>query len=85
MEKMVLDDFIKYAKEQFGCDLMVQSCDVPDTFERVFGASFLNDKSSLSQRDGFDYSLSYENVSLDVQLTDHGTNNIYNSFDGLAA
>lgn len=44
MEKMVLDDFIRYAKEQFDCEISVKKCDKPDTFASIFGASFLNDK-----------------------------------------
>ena len=36
-----LDDFIRYAKEQFDCDISVEKSDIPDTFERIFGASFL--------------------------------------------
>ena len=43
-EKMVLDDFIKYAKEQFDCEISVKKCDKPDTFASIFGASFLNEK-----------------------------------------
>ena len=42
--KMVLDDFIKYAKEQFDCEISVKKCDKPDTFASIFGASFLNEK-----------------------------------------
>ena len=44
IEKMVLDDFIRYAKEQFDCEISVKKCDKPDTFDSIFGASFLNDK-----------------------------------------
>lgn len=28
---MVLDDFIRYAKEQFDCEISVKKCDKPDT------------------------------------------------------
>lgn len=38
MEKMVLDDFIRYAKEQFDCEISVKKCDKPDTFDSIFGA-----------------------------------------------
>ena len=40
---MELDDFIKYAKEKFGCEVSVKMCEKPDTFADIFGASFLND------------------------------------------
>ena len=36
-----LDDFIRYVKEQFDCDIFVEKSDTPDTFERIFGVSFL--------------------------------------------
>lgn len=32
MGKMELDDFIKYAKEKFGCEVSVKMCEKPDTF-----------------------------------------------------
>ena len=48
MKKMVLDDFIKYAKEQFDCEISVKKCDKPDTFASIFGASFLNEKIEAS-------------------------------------
>ena len=54
MGKMVLDDFIKYAKEQFNCDITVKPCDKPDTFASVFGASFLNDKNYMEIVDDFE-------------------------------
>ncbi|MDD6482786.1 MAG: hypothetical protein PUF65_11075 [Lachnospiraceae bacterium] len=86
MEKMVLDDFIKYAKEQFDCEISAKKCDSPDTFAGIFGASFLNDKSSTEKVDGFESALSYENISLDVQfIMDDGMNVAYSSNVGLAA
>ena len=82
MEKMVLDDFIKYAKEQFDCEISVKKCDSPDTFAGIFGASFL----STEKVDGFESALSYENISLDVQfIMDDGMNVAYSSNVGLAA
>lgn len=47
MGKMVLDDFIRYAKEQFDCKISVKKCDKPDTFASIFGTSFLNDKNCV--------------------------------------
>lgn len=32
-----MDDFIKYAKEEFGVNLILIENDVPDTFESIFG------------------------------------------------
>ena len=86
MGKMVLDDFIKYAKEQFNCDIIVKPCDKPDTFASVFGASFLNDKNYMEIVDGFERELNYENVSIDVEFTiDDGINVVYMDNVGLAA
>ena len=41
---MVLNDFIKYTKEQFDHEISVKKCDNPDTFASIFDASFLNEK-----------------------------------------
>ena len=35
MGKMELDDFIKYAKEKFGCEVSVKMCEKPDTFADI--------------------------------------------------
>ena len=50
MGKMELDDFIKYAKEKFGCEVSVKMCEKPDTFADIFGASFLNDNEYMENR-----------------------------------
>lgn len=34
---MELDDFIKYAKEKFGCEVYVEKFENPDTFNKIFG------------------------------------------------
>lgn len=41
-KKMNLDGFLKYAKEQFDCDVFVKPCDEADPFVQIFGTSFLN-------------------------------------------
>lgn len=34
---MELDDFIKYAKENFGCKVSVEKSENHDTFDKIFG------------------------------------------------
>ena len=88
MGKMGLDDFIRYAKEQFDCEISVKKSDKPDTFADIFGASFLNDKYGVEMEmvDSFESDISYENVTIDVQLAiDDGMGSIYSSNVGLAA
>lgn len=86
MKKMVLDDFIKYAKEQFDCEISVKKCDKPDTFASIFGASFLNEKKCVEMVDDFEGDVSYENISTDVQFViDDGMSAVYSSNVGLAA
>lgn len=34
---MELDDFIKYAKEKFGCEVSIEKSENPDTFDKIFG------------------------------------------------
>ena len=47
---MTLDDFIKYVKEQFDCDISIKKSDKPDTFVSIFGVSFLNDIGNCETR-----------------------------------
>ena len=40
MEKMVLDDFIRYAKEQFDCEISVKKCDCLIFRLRYYAANY---------------------------------------------
>lgn len=66
MGRMGIDDFIRYAKEQFDCEITVKKSDKPDTFPQIFGASFLDDNSYVEMIDDFESNVSYKNVSIDV-------------------
>ena len=68
MGKMELDDFIKYAKEKFGCEVSVKMCEKPDTFADIFGASFLNDNEYMENIDDFEDELKYKTVLLKCGL-----------------
>lgn len=86
MKKMMLDDFIRYAKEQFDCEISVKKCNKPDTFASIFGTSFLNDNNSEEIIDEFKSDISYENISIDVQFViEDEMGDIYNSNVELAA
>ena len=86
MGRMGIDDFIKYAKEQFDCEITVKKSDKPDTFSKIFGASFLGDNSYVEMIDDFESNVSYENVSIDVQFTiDDEMDVVYSNNFGLAA
>lgn len=86
MEKMILDDFIKFAKEQFNCEISVKMSDNPDTFAGIFGASFLSDRNCVEKVDDFESDLSYKNISIDVQFAiDDGMSVTYSGNVGFAA
>lgn len=69
MKNRAAEDFIKYAKEQFGCDIFLKSCDKPDTFESIFGASFISQDDGIEKIvDGFEDVLRYENITIDVHF-----------------
>lgn len=86
MGKMELDDFIKYAKEQFGCEISVKKCDAPDTFASIFGASFVEENNCIENVDDFISDVNYENISIDVEFSiDDSMNAIYSGNVGLAA
>lgn len=42
MRDMSLDDFIRYAKEEFNCDIICNYDEEPDTFEKIFGGQFFS-------------------------------------------
>ena len=82
----MLDDFIKYAKEQFDCEISVKKCGEPDTFASIFGASFLNEKKCSEIVEGFESNVNYENISIDVQfITNDAMSVVYSNNIGLAA
>ena len=86
MEKMTLDDFIKYVKEQFDCEISVKKSDKPDTFASIFGSSFLNDRECVEMAGSFERDVSYQNTTIDVQLAiGDGMSITYSSNVGLAA
>ena len=37
MKGMNVNDFIRYAKEEFGCDISLKKTDKPDSFDTIFG------------------------------------------------
>lgn len=44
----MLNDFIKYAKEQFGYDIIAEKSSTPDTFESIFGFTFLDSDADMT-------------------------------------
>ena len=38
---MELDDFIKYAKEKFGCEVSIEKSENPDTFDIIMSPLFI--------------------------------------------
>lgn len=68
MKGKTVDDFIKYVKEQFDYDIILNSCKEPDSFASVFGASFLEQESVMEPVKGFDNELQYE-CSTDISVS----------------
>ena len=54
-----MEEFKKYAKEEFGYDISFEKSSTPDTFESLFGTSFINQRDE----DIFMPDEYYENVS----------------------
>ena len=80
------EDFIKYAKEKFGCEVSVKMCEKPDTFADIFGASFLNDNEYMENIDDFEDELKYKNSSIEVRVILEGDMDVeYDSNIGFAA
>ncbi len=86
MEKMGLDDFIKYAKEQFDCEILIKPDNNPDTFAGVFGASFIENNEGSEKVRGFECDLNYENATIEVRFDiESDMSDIYSGNVGLAA
>lgn len=58
--------FVKYAKEQFGIDVIVRETSEQDTFESLFGASFLNHKEEWLSDDEIADCVLYSNEALNI-------------------
>ena len=41
------NNFIKYAKEQYNCEISLKKSNTPDTFESIFGTSFIRNKNNI--------------------------------------
>lgn len=42
MEKLKLEDFKKYVKEEYNCDISTKESANPDTFDNIFNGNFIN-------------------------------------------
>lgn len=47
--KDMMKEFAKYAKEQFGYDISLKASSTPDTFESLFGASFIKQSMEATE------------------------------------
>lgn len=77
MTKM-LEDFIKYAKEEFGYTITCEESSTPDTFETFFGNYFVENTDDIIFSDTFynqlcenkntNFDMSETNFSMDFEL-----------------
>lgn len=51
----IKDDFIKYAKEQYNCKISLKKSNTPDTFEDIFGTSFINNRNNIKTYKRYGY------------------------------
>lgn len=68
MKEKMLDDFIQYAKEQFGYDIIIEKVSEPDTFKSVFGVSFLEQDAEMFSMEEGKNALEYTNDCIIVPL-----------------
>ena len=64
----LMDKFIMYAKEQFGYDISLTEADTPDTFESLFGVSFIAEEENTAV--SYDEKFIYKNDSAIVANMD---------------
>ena len=63
-----LDDFIRYAKERFDCEIEIKKSKTPDSFAGLFGASFLDEQDDTELLNSFESNFCYENNAVEVEL-----------------
>lgn len=69
--KDVMEAFVKYAKEQFGYDISLKTSSTPDTFESLFGASFIQQNDDdIFFCEGIEQSVTYSNTTARVNYAD---------------
>lgn len=66
--KQILDEFIEYAKEQFGFEISVEKTSIPDSFERIFGISFLEQDNDFDLSEWEEIVLEYVNQDIYIPL-----------------
>ncbi|MCD7834556.1 MAG: hypothetical protein LUH00_11315 [Lachnospiraceae bacterium] len=42
MDDRLLQEFIRFAQEKYGCTIVIKESKDPNTFEKIFGTSFLD-------------------------------------------
>lgn len=47
MKKELLDEFIAFAKAEYGLTVEAVESDTPDSFEKIFGGSFSNNMETI--------------------------------------
>lgn len=62
MKQQMLQEFIKYAKDEFGFDVEVKESIGKDSFKEIFGISFLEQKEYFNLVDV--NSLNYDNKEI---------------------
>lgn len=68
MMSQMLDDFIRYAKEQFGYDIVAKESSAPDTFKSIFGVSFLEQDVDSYMYEGESTILQYVNDGIEISI-----------------
>lgn len=68
MKKQMVEDLIKFAKEQFGYEISIKESTTPDSFESIFGASFLKQECDFFMPEGKDIKLEYKNNNVKISL-----------------
>lgn len=58
----MMEEFIQYAKEQFGYNISFDKSSMPDTFESLFGMSFMDQIEKFDFGENIENSRSYSNV-----------------------
>lgn len=70
MKSQLLEDFIKYAKSEFGYEISIKKSTFPDSFESIFGGSFLSlDSENFFVCSELEDKMTYRNSNAEICIS----------------
>lgn len=69
MKNMILDEFVAYVEDKYGYTINIEKTSTPDSFESIFGMSFLKQKEEdFYFPEGECIELEYRTEKIEVEI-----------------